>query len=86
FQDVNGTPLEELEYKFSTGKLTLSANPWPDSENISEDQHFILSFNDRVSSEQLRQHGYCAVEGVGERLPLRVLDSTASKRYLEATW
>ncbi|MDO5667751.1 MAG: MG2 domain-containing protein [Alcaligenaceae bacterium] len=86
FKDLNGVALEESEYQFSTGKLTVRARPWPLSQDIAEDQHFILSFNSNVPAAQLEQFGYCAVEGVGERLPLKVLEATEVPAYLDTVW
>lgn len=87
FHDLNGLALGESEYQFSTGKLTVvRTRPWPSSEDITEDQHFILSFNGEVPASQLQQHGYCAVEGVGERLPLKVLEAAEVPAYLETIW
>lgn len=86
FQDLNGMALEESEYQFSTGKLVVSARPWSSSEDITEDQRFILSFNGDVPVSQLQQYGYCAVEGVGERLPLQVLDADEVAAYLDTIW
>lgn len=86
FQEVNGAALVSPEYRFSTGKLKVKANPWPETMKIAEDQHFILSFNDVVPSRQLGQHGYCVVEGIGERLPLQVLDVSENRAYQKAVW
>lgn len=86
FKDLNGVGLDEQEYQFTTGKLTVSARPWPYSESISEDQRFILSFNGVVPDAQLQKYGYCAVEGIGERLPLKVIPDSEKKPYLETVW
>ena len=83
FSDLNGESLEESDYKFTTGNLKVRARPWPGRDNLTEDQHFILMFNGYVPDVQLAQYGYCAVEGVGERLPLKVLGAVESEPYLE---
>lgn len=83
FSDLDGERLEESEYKFTTGNLNVRTRPWPGSKNITEDQHFILTFNGNVPDEQLTQYGYCAVEGIGERLPFKVLSGAESEPYFE---
>lgn len=84
FRALNGERLEESQYAFKTGSLNVRVQPWSASQQISEDQHFILSFNGVVPAMQLEQHGYCAVEGIGERLPLKVLDASMTADYLDA--
>ena len=86
FSDLNGERLEDSQYTFTTGSLHVRASPWPGSEPINEDQRFILTFNGVVPDEQLEQHGYCAVDGVGERLPLRVLAASEAEPYLDMVW
>ncbi|CAM5210496.1 hypothetical protein OURE66S_01658 [Oligella ureolytica] len=86
FSDLNGERLEESQYTFITGSLNVRARPWPSSTDINEDQRFILTFNGAVPDSQLEQHGYCAVEGIGERLPLRVLTASEAEPYLEMVW
>lgn len=86
FADLNGVSLNESKYSFKTGNLTVDARPWPSSSEISEDQYFILAFNGAIANSQLEQHGYCAVDGVGERLPLKVLDASEVSDYLETVW
>lgn len=86
FEDIDGQALTLDEYKFTTGELTVSARPWPKTQNIHEDQHFVLTFNGMVPSEQLEQQGYCAVEGIGERLPLKVIAASEIAAYLDTFW
>lgn len=87
FTDLSGKPLDSSrEYKFTTGVLAARATPSSESTGIHEDQRFILRFNGEVSDVQLQQHGYCAVEGIEERLPLRIVDAKEVPAYLETTW
>ena len=86
FSDLNGESLETSQYSFKTGTLRVSLRPWPSSQSISEDQHFVLTFNGAVPDAQLEQHGYCAVEGIGERLPLKLLAASEIPPYLDVTW
>lgn len=86
FRDLNGESIEESQYTFTTGNLNVRARPWSSSRHISEDQRFILTFNGTVPDAQLAQHGYCAVEGIGERLPLKVLAASEAEPYLEMVW
>ena len=58
FRALNGERLEESQYAFKTGSLNVRVQPWSASQQISEDQHFILSFNGVVPAMQLEQPGY----------------------------
>ena len=56
------------------------AAPWvenisPYTDNrIEEDQAFILQFNDPVAAADIIQNTWCSVEGLGERVPVRLLN------------
>lgn len=61
------------EHRFSTGQpVVLQARPWPGSR-IEEDQHFLLQLNGPVADAELQRAAWCEVQGLGERIPVRVL-------------
>src|SRR5690606_27919698 len=43
----------------------------------------VLRFNGPVARETLLAHGYCALEGVGERIPLRWIDGSERAELLK---
>jgi len=60
----------------SGGPAVLSVQPWPGSV-IEEDQHFILRLSGPAVEASVLQNAACQIEGVGERLPVRVVGGEA---------
>ncbi|WP_159917762.1 alpha-2-macroglobulin [Pantoea sp. 18069] len=63
-----------MRYQFSTGGPQVVSILPPTYEAADEAQFFVLRFNGPVARETLLAHGYCALEGLGERIPLRWID------------
>ncbi|WP_342051714.1 MULTISPECIES: alpha-2-macroglobulin family protein [unclassified Cupriavidus] len=60
------------EYRFETGGPTvLSARP--SGGQIEEDQVFALRFNGAATAGSIQSHAWCQAEGLGERIPVRLL-------------
>ena len=60
-------------FSFSTGGPAVSrVEPWPGSP-IEEDQHFLLHLSGPVVEASIAANAWCEVEGIGERLPVRVV-------------
>ena len=78
-QVLSGT----TRYQFSTGgPQALSILP-PTYEAIDESQFFVLRFSGPVARDTLLANGYCALEGVGERIPLRWIDGNERTELLK---
>lgn len=70
-----GAPAFEgpAEHRFSTGQpVVTAARPWPGSR-IEEDQHFLLQLNGPVADAEVQRASWCEVQGLGERIPVRVV-------------
>lgn len=73
-----------VSYSFNSGgpKL-LSSRPYYYSD-ISEDQAVVMRFAAPVDPKELEQLGGCAVDGVGEMIPLKVIDGERRTELLKA--
>lgn len=76
------------EYRFETGGPTvISARP--SGGEVEEDQVFVLRFNGAATAGSIREHTWCQAEGLGERIPVRILsgkerdDVIAAVRWTE---
>ena len=70
------------EYRFSTGgPAVLSAQPYPGSE-IEEDQHFLLRLNGAALPASVVRGAWCEVEGLGERIAVRIVEGPARDEVL----
>jgi alpha-2-macroglobulin len=53
-----------------------------DSEDIEEDQVFLVATNTPATPHSISSGGYCAVDGIGERIPLDVLGTQTAGQIL----
>ncbi|MFZ4652130.1 MAG: MG2 domain-containing protein, partial [Rubrivivax sp.] len=61
------------EFRFSTGGPAVAGvRPWPGAE-IEEDQHFIVELTGPANEASVLAHAGCEIEGLGERIPVRVV-------------
>lgn len=81
-----GTPLPAgPSYTFNTGgPAILRSLPYEGDERIDENQAIILGLDAPAKRALIERHAYCAVAGVGERIPLRVIAGEERRRVLEA--
>ena len=69
-------------FQFNTGgPSVINAMPYSHAQ-IEEDQAFILFQTAAVNESSLRQHVYCEIEGVHERIPVRLLGGDARTSLL----
>ena len=72
------------QFAFSTGgPAVISMQPGAGSE-IEEDQHFMLRLNGPAVEATVAANAWCEVEGIGERLPLRIVGGDLRAQMLKA--
>jgi len=71
------------EYRFETGGPVVIASR-PFGGEIEEDQVFALRFNGAATAASLREHAWCQAQGLGERIPVRLLDGKERDAVLDA--
>lgn len=73
-----GTPLGgQRVFRFDTGGPAIRASlPREGERAIDENQIFILALDAAATMDSVRERAYCAVEGLAERIPVRVLEGT----------
>ena len=70
---LSGTWEGAREFSFSTGAPTVvQVQPYAGSI-IEEDQHFLLRINGAVDLASVQRNAWCEAEGLGERIPLRLV-------------
>ncbi|WP_456301225.1 alpha-2-macroglobulin family protein [Acidovorax bellezanensis] len=70
-------------YQFSTGGPQVQSILPSTYEAIDEEQFFVLRFNGAVARESLLANSWCAMEGLGERIPLRWIDGAERTALLK---
>jgi uncharacterized protein YfaS (alpha-2-macroglobulin family) len=62
------------EFSFDTGGPSIrAAQPYEGFQQIDEDQVFVLALDAPADPASVETNAYCAVDGIGERIPLKVL-------------
>ncbi|MFM2058448.1 MAG: hypothetical protein RLY71_2833, partial [Pseudomonadota bacterium] len=84
WQPLDGSWSGPQGWRFGTGgPAVLSAAPgeW---QPIEEDQHFLLRLNGPAEPASIGAHAWCEVEGLGERIGVRVIGGAARDALLQA--
>ncbi len=81
---LQGTLSGRTSFTFFTGGPALVRTQPYEGAQIEEDQHFLLELSGRAVVASVEAHAWCEVEGIGERLPLRVVSGPAREAVLKA--
>ena len=74
FKSFKGEALAAASFQFATGAPSVQTIiPYPDNL-IEEDSAFLLHFNGAVDAKEVQQTTWCMVEGLGERVPVQLLN------------
>lgn len=80
---MDGAAVGGGPFVFTTGGPMVKAS-WPEEgdEQIDEQQIFLLALDTPADPASVRQLAYCSVAGIGERVPVEVLDAQARARVV----
>lgn len=71
------------EFGFQTGGPVIVSSR-PSGGEIEEDQIFALRFNGATTAASLAEHAWCQVQGLGERIPVRLVTGRDREAVLDA--
>ncbi len=85
FKSPSGAGIESTgSYQFEVAGPHI-LQTWPETyEPVDEAQTFVLQLNGAATPQSLQQHVHCRAEGVGERIPVRVLEPAQLQPLLKA--
>jgi len=85
FQSPTNTALSgTTRYQFNTGGPFVQ-QVWPSSwQAIDEEQFFILQLNGPATVASVQANVWCTTEGLGERVPVRLIDGKERSALLDA--
>ncbi|MFT3663710.1 alpha-2-macroglobulin family protein [Piscinibacter sp.] len=84
WKPLNGSVSGAREFGFGTGgPAVVSTQPWSGA-TIEEDQHFLLRLSGAAAPASVAANAWCEVEGIGERLPLKIVEGAAREAVLKA--
>ncbi|MFM9916038.1 MAG: MG2 domain-containing protein [Rhizobacter sp.] len=67
-------------FAFSTGGPAVESIQPDEGATIEEDQHFLLTVNGAATDRSVATHAWCEVEGLGDRLPVRIVTGALRDR------
>lgn len=75
------------KFAFSTGGPAIrNSYPHEGSEQIEEDQIFILTLDAEPMEESVLSNVYCSIEGINEKVGIRVLKGEKRDKILKTRW
>jgi uncharacterized protein YfaS (alpha-2-macroglobulin family) len=84
FRSASGAELNDPQpHPFSTGGPFVR-NIQPGYGKIDEQQSFVLEFNGPATLASVRDNVWCAADGIGERIPVKLLDGNDRSALLKA--
>lgn len=84
WKPLKGELSGSTEFGFSTGgPAVLSTQPW-DRATIEEEQQFLLQLNGPALESSVTTHAWCEIDGIGERVPVRVVGGEPREAILKA--
>jgi len=72
------------QWQFNTGGPFVQNVAPGDWEPIDEEQVFVLRLNGPATTQSVREHVWCSIAGLGERVPVRLLEGPAREGLLKS--
>ncbi|MBK9988776.1 MAG: alpha-2-macroglobulin [Betaproteobacteria bacterium] len=83
FKSPKGEPLSAAAtYTFNTGGPFVQHIRPGTYQRIEEEQHFLLQLNGAATPQSVMANVWCALDGLGERVPVRLIDGAARAALL----
>ncbi|MBK6556788.1 MAG: hypothetical protein IPG16_06060 [Comamonadaceae bacterium] len=83
FKSSKGEPLSAaVTYTFNTGGPFVQHIRPGTYQRIEEEQHFLMQLNGAATPASLQANVWCALDGLGERVPVRLIDGAARAALL----
>nr|WP_245638589.1 MG2 domain-containing protein [Hydrogenophaga palleronii] len=84
FKSPKGTELAVSRSSFNTGGPFVQQVRPGTSSRIDEEQYFVLRLNGAATTASVQSRVWCAVEGLGERVPVRLIEGRERTELLKA--
>ncbi len=83
---LTGNPVAPGQsFAFSTGgPAILQSLPYDGDRGIDETQAFLLGLDAPARRGSVERGAYCAVEGIGERIPVKLIEGEQRRRIIES--
>lgn len=82
-KSLDGVAIERHAFSFTTGGPAIQiAHPYEGNESIDEEQVFLLGLDAAVNIDSVKQHAACSITGVGDRIPLKIIEGSQREKIL----
>ncbi|NRR29313.1 alpha-2-macroglobulin [Oxalobacteraceae bacterium] len=80
---LSGKDVSPASFDFNTGGPAIRES-WPEegAEDIDENQTFLLGLDAVADMASVREHAYCRANGLGERVPLQIIEGKEREQIL----
>jgi uncharacterized protein YfaS (alpha-2-macroglobulin family) len=80
---ISGQAVAAARFDFNTGgPAIVTSSPREGIEYIDENQVFLLGLDAVADIASVREHAYCGINGLGERVPLQIVEGKERERIL----
>lgn len=86
FKSPKGAELATTRHQFNTGGPFVQRMRPGTSSRIDEEQYFVLQLNGAATATSVRANVWCAVEGLGERVPVRLIEGDERAALLKSQY
>jgi len=84
WKPLAGTLAGTTEYSFNTGGPAIVSNQPHDGAQVEEEQYFLLRLSGAAVESTVLANAWCEVDGIGERIGLRVIGGAPREELLKA--
>lgn len=86
WQPSTGTLTGRTKFQFGTGgPAVVSVEPYAGNDSlVEEDQHFVLDLSGAAVASTVTANARCEIEGLGDRLPVQIVDGKVRDQVLDA--
>ncbi|MDO9405465.1 MAG: MG2 domain-containing protein [Polaromonas sp.] len=85
FKSPKGADLSgPTSYKFNTGGPFVQSIRPSTYNRIDEEQYFVLRLNGAATLKSVRENVWCAADGLGERVPVRMIEGSEREELLKS--
>ncbi len=86
FKSPQGAELATSRYRFNTGGPFVQQVRPGTSARIDEEAYFVLQLNGAATAASVQAHVWCAVQGLGERVPVRLIEGSDRAALLKSQY
>jgi len=82
-KSLAGNAVNHTHFSFTTGGPAIRTSlPDEGTENIDEEQIFLLGLDAPANIASIKEHAACSIDGIGERIPLELIEGSQREKII----